>query len=128
MEDSSESFENVLFFCEMFWQKTKEKSGYEKKRKHMEVDERQDAVEEGPRQCFGPGCIEAARVGSKYCSDDCGMKLAKRCVVIPWYRGRGQAVFWSGVYRGGKGGVQILLGRVWDETGQKVRCYTVIQG
>lgn len=28
------------------------------------------------RQCYGPGCVEAARSGSKYCSDDCGMKLA----------------------------------------------------
>ena len=73
----------------------------------MEVDERQDTVEEGPRQCFGPGCIEAARVGSKYCSDECGMKLAKRFVVILLYGGRTQAVtvFWSGRYRGGQGGV-----------------------
>ena len=38
-------------------------------------------TEVGTRQCFGPGCIEAARVGSKCCSDECGMKLAKRCVV-----------------------------------------------
>ncbi|KAM9856007.1 CXXC-type zinc finger protein 1a [Aulostomus maculatus] len=28
------------------------------------------------RQCLGPGCIEPARVNSKYCSEDCGMKLA----------------------------------------------------
>ncbi|XP_072223689.1 CXXC-type zinc finger protein 1-like [Leuresthes tenuis] len=28
------------------------------------------------RQCLGPGCIEPARNNSKYCSEDCGMKLA----------------------------------------------------
>jgi COMPASS component SPP1 len=28
------------------------------------------------RQCYGPACIRAARPGSKYCSDDCGLKLA----------------------------------------------------
>ncbi|XP_064861193.1 CXXC-type zinc finger protein 1-like [Oncorhynchus nerka] len=30
----------------------------------------------GMRQCLGPGCVEVARAGSKYCSEDCGMKLA----------------------------------------------------
>ncbi|XP_034447486.1 CXXC-type zinc finger protein 1a [Hippoglossus hippoglossus] len=28
------------------------------------------------RQCLGPGCVEPARTSSKYCSEDCGMKLA----------------------------------------------------
>ncbi|KAL7398340.1 hypothetical protein ABVT39_008131 [Epinephelus coioides] len=28
------------------------------------------------RQCLGPGCVQPARTNSKYCSDDCGMKLA----------------------------------------------------
>eukprot|EP00066_Takifugu_rubripes_P001635 XP_003962964.1 PREDICTED: CXXC-type zinc finger protein 1-like [Takifugu rubripes] len=28
------------------------------------------------RQCLGPGCVQPARVNSKYCSEDCGMKLA----------------------------------------------------
>lgn len=31
---------------------------------------------EGPRHCLGPGCRKTARPQSKYCSDDCGMKLA----------------------------------------------------
>nr|CAD7441395.1 unnamed protein product [Timema bartmani]CAD7453742.1 unnamed protein product [Timema tahoe] len=29
-----------------------------------------------PRQCLGPSCTNHSRTGSKYCSDDCGMKLA----------------------------------------------------
>uniref|UniRef100_A0A3P8WRC8 CXXC finger protein 1 n=2 Tax=Cynoglossus semilaevis TaxID=244447 RepID=A0A3P8WRC8_CYNSE len=28
------------------------------------------------KQCLGPGCVEMARSNSKYCSDECGMKLA----------------------------------------------------
>uniref|UniRef100_A0A1A8QB81 CXXC-type zinc finger protein 1 n=3 Tax=Nothobranchius rachovii TaxID=451742 RepID=A0A1A8QB81_9TELE len=28
------------------------------------------------RQCLGPSCIEPARSNSKYCSEECGMKLA----------------------------------------------------
>ncbi|KAG5886882.1 hypothetical protein JTB14_024739 [Gonioctena quinquepunctata] len=30
-----------------------------------------------PRQCYGPKCVNSARYGSKYCSDQCGMNLAK---------------------------------------------------
>ncbi|KAL1502138.1 hypothetical protein ABEB36_007328 [Hypothenemus hampei] len=30
-----------------------------------------------PRQCYGPKCDKSARYGSKYCSDQCGMNLAK---------------------------------------------------
>jgi len=29
-----------------------------------------------PRHCFGPNCVNCARVGSKYCSDQCGLSLA----------------------------------------------------
>uniref|UniRef100_T1IQM7 CXXC-type zinc finger protein 1 n=1 Tax=Strigamia maritima TaxID=126957 RepID=T1IQM7_STRMM len=32
--------------------------------------------ETGPVQCYGPGCKMVARTGSKYCSDECGIKLA----------------------------------------------------
>lgn len=28
------------------------------------------------RQCYGPGCVNSARYGSKYCCDSCGTKLA----------------------------------------------------
>ncbi|KHJ92764.1 hypothetical protein OESDEN_07342 [Oesophagostomum dentatum] len=30
-----------------------------------------------PRQCIEPDCVKAAREDSKYCSDECGMKLAR---------------------------------------------------
>ncbi|XP_076257143.1 CXXC-type zinc finger protein 1-like [Rhynchophorus ferrugineus] len=30
-----------------------------------------------PRQCYGPKCVRSAKYGSKYCSDQCGMNLAK---------------------------------------------------
>lgn len=30
-----------------------------------------------PKQCFGPQCIKATRPNSKYCSDECGLKLAE---------------------------------------------------
>lgn len=30
------------------------------------------------RQCLGPGCVQPARTNSKYCSEDCGMKLAAK--------------------------------------------------
>jgi len=36
----------------------------------------EDEVDLTPRQCFGVDCINCARVGSKYCSDQCGLSLA----------------------------------------------------
>ncbi|CAF1554180.1 unnamed protein product, partial [Didymodactylos carnosus] len=33
--------------------------------------------EEHPRQCFGPACVQEARTNSKYCSDECGLELAR---------------------------------------------------
>uniref|UniRef100_A0A8C5EVY1 CXXC-type zinc finger protein 1 n=1 Tax=Gouania willdenowi TaxID=441366 RepID=A0A8C5EVY1_GOUWI len=54
------------------------------KQRHRErVRHSERAVEGGAkdgggaiRQCLGPGCVEPARNSSKYCSDNCGMKLA----------------------------------------------------
>uniref|UniRef100_A0A0B7AL79 CXXC-type zinc finger protein 1 n=1 Tax=Arion vulgaris TaxID=1028688 RepID=A0A0B7AL79_9EUPU len=46
-------------------------------RRRVEVDDAIDTDDGMPRQCYGPGCVEPARIGSKYCSDECGMKLAK---------------------------------------------------
>ena len=33
-------------------------------------------IDTGPKQCYGPGCVNSSRKGSKYCSDECGVKLA----------------------------------------------------
>ncbi|XP_077370256.1 CXXC-type zinc finger protein 1a isoform X3 [Festucalex cinctus] len=33
------------------------------------------------RQCLGPGCIQAARTTSKYCSETCGKKLAANRII-----------------------------------------------
>lgn len=46
-----------------------------KKRKRDSSNERNEHLEQ-PRQCYGPGCLTQSRPGSKYCSDECGMKLA----------------------------------------------------
>lgn len=41
--------------------------------------------EEVPRQCYGIGCTQQAWPNSKYCSDECGMKMAKNrlCDLLP---------------------------------------------
>ncbi|BFZ08427.1 hypothetical protein BsWGS_11466 [Bradybaena similaris] len=46
-------------------------------RRHADIDDALETDDDMPRQCYGPGCVEPARIGSKYCSDECGMKLAK---------------------------------------------------
>ncbi|GFR82294.1 CXXC-type zinc finger protein 1 [Elysia marginata] len=54
--------------------KSRQKS---RSRSHAEVDDALETDDDMPRQCYGPACVEPARPGSKYCSDECGMKLAK---------------------------------------------------
>ncbi|XP_052283775.1 CXXC-type zinc finger protein 1-like isoform X2 [Dreissena polymorpha] len=47
-------------------------------RSKQEVEEIEEAGEDDTaKQCLGPGCVNHARQASKYCSDECGMKLAK---------------------------------------------------
>uniref|UniRef100_A0A671WCC8 CXXC-type zinc finger protein 1 n=1 Tax=Sparus aurata TaxID=8175 RepID=A0A671WCC8_SPAAU len=52
----------------------KQKQKHKDKSKYSEKGELRDNT--GQRQCLGPSCVEAARANSKYCSEDCGMKLA----------------------------------------------------
>ena len=52
-------------------------SNEEKTRMSIDYAEEKEK-DEVPRQCYGPGCANAARVGSKYCSDECGIQLAVR--------------------------------------------------
>uniref|UniRef100_A0A8B9H7J0 CXXC-type zinc finger protein 1 n=1 Tax=Astyanax mexicanus TaxID=7994 RepID=A0A8B9H7J0_ASTMX len=57
-----------------------------KSRRHKQKQKHKDRIRHNSRvdgrqigdlhQCLGPNCIEAARPNSKYCSEDCGMKLA----------------------------------------------------
>uniref|UniRef100_A0AB39CFD3 CXXC-type zinc finger protein 1 n=1 Tax=Colaphellus bowringi TaxID=561076 RepID=A0AB39CFD3_9CUCU len=55
--------------------------GTRRKRRDSSSDKEQSFNEhlktDYPRQCYGPKCVNSARYGSKYCSDQCGMNLAK---------------------------------------------------
>lgn len=46
------------------------------KQKHRHSDKVESRESSNLRQCLGPSCVQAARQGSKYCSDSCGVKLA----------------------------------------------------
>ncbi|XP_068759395.1 CXXC-type zinc finger protein 1-like [Montipora capricornis] len=56
-------------------------SNEEKTRMSIDYAEEKEK-DEVPRQCYGPGCANAARVGSKYCSDECGIQLAVRRIQV----------------------------------------------
>ncbi|XP_027859564.1 CXXC-type zinc finger protein 1b [Xiphophorus couchianus] len=61
-------------------EKKKESRRHKQKQKHRDKSrhsERGDLRDSGGmRQCLGPNCVKGARPNSKYCSEDCGMKLA----------------------------------------------------
>uniref|UniRef100_A0A3B5LPS7 CXXC-type zinc finger protein 1 n=1 Tax=Xiphophorus couchianus TaxID=32473 RepID=A0A3B5LPS7_9TELE len=68
------------------YQQYKESRRHKQKQKHRDKSrhsERGDLRDSGGmRQCLGPNCVKGARPNSKYCSEDCGMKLAARIYEI----------------------------------------------
>lgn len=48
----------------------------------VEIEEIEEPEDDTPKQCLGPSCVNHARQGSKYCSEECGMKLAKRYILV----------------------------------------------
>ncbi|KAM3617293.1 uncharacterized protein V6R79_004244 [Siganus canaliculatus] len=56
----------------------KAKQRHRERMRHSERGGEGGAKEVGGalRQCLGPGCVQPTRTNSKYCSEDCGMKLA----------------------------------------------------
>ncbi|TST85783.1 CXXC-type zinc finger protein 1 [Bagarius yarrelli] len=60
--------------------KKKESRRHKQKQKHKDRTRHSDRSNGhyfgDLHQCLGPSCIEIARPNSKYCSEDCGMKLA----------------------------------------------------
>uniref|UniRef100_A0A8B9H9H4 CXXC-type zinc finger protein 1 n=1 Tax=Astyanax mexicanus TaxID=7994 RepID=A0A8B9H9H4_ASTMX len=71
--------DNIMFWIALLLFQ-KESRRHKQKQKHKDRirhNSRVDGRQIGDlHQCLGPNCIEAARPNSKYCSEDCGMKLA----------------------------------------------------
>nr|XP_048689389.1 CXXC-type zinc finger protein 1 isoform X3 [Caretta caretta] len=67
-------------------EKKSEKKKEEKYKRHKQKQKHRDRSRHAERpdakdpaslhQCLGPGCVQPARAASKYCSEECGMKLA----------------------------------------------------
>lgn len=72
----------VCILCFVFKTTQKESRRHKQKQKHKDKNrysEKGDLRDStGLRQCLGPSCVQAARANSKYCSEDCGMKLAAK--------------------------------------------------
>jgi hypothetical protein len=49
----------------------------QKQTQRREKMEQEKLLDKPPMQCLGPGCVQQALTNSKYCSYECGMKLAK---------------------------------------------------
>lgn len=65
------------------------------RKKHSEKEKSSKKKDDDmPRQCHGPGCVYAARQTSKYCSDNCGIKLAQNRIyeVLPHRIAQSQAI------------------------------------
>lgn len=58
------------------YKRHRQKQKHKDKWKHPERPDAKDPA--SLPQCLGPGCVRPAQPGSKYCSDDCGMKLAAK--------------------------------------------------
>ncbi|XP_056665110.1 CXXC-type zinc finger protein 1 isoform X5 [Monodelphis domestica] len=56
------------------YKRHRQKQRHKDKWKHVERTDTKDPT--ALPQCLGPSCVQPAQPGSKYCSDDCGMKLA----------------------------------------------------
>ncbi|KAF8789275.1 CXXC-type zinc finger protein 1 like protein [Argiope bruennichi] len=54
--------------------------------KHQQIEKCEEKLKKKkktppPRQCYGPECVRAARDNSKYCSDECGIRLGKNRIL-----------------------------------------------